>query len=132
MKMSSLPNLWFSESDNADALFKSISVEILKDFQQENWQSQVCESDSRNFYDGEVFFTNMLLYSFLLFSLSRPFTYFSHFYLKQEVFGSAVELDVKHFNDDLIFQTKSDSERIRSQLLLQWVTKTMKYDALKA
>ena len=132
MKMSSLPNFWFSESYSTDRRVKSISVEILKDYHQEDWQF-VGKSNSRNFCYEEVFFRekmNMLLYSFsLLFSSIYVFFQFS---LEQEVFGSAVELDEKDFNDDLIFQTKSDSERIRSQLLLQWVTKTMKYDALKA
>ena len=75
---------------------------------------------------------NTLLYSFSLLFFLSIYVFFFHFFLEQEVFGSAVELDEKDFNDDLIFQTKSDSERIRSQLLLQWVTKTMKYDALKA
>ena len=55
MKMSSLPNFWFSESYSTYRRNKSISVEILKDYHQEDWQS-FGKSNSRNFYFEEVFF----------------------------------------------------------------------------
>ena len=53
--MSSLPNFWFSESYSTYRRNKSISVEILKDYHQEDWQS-VGKLNSRNFYYEEVFF----------------------------------------------------------------------------
>ena len=86
MKMSSLPNFWFSESYSTDRRIKSISVEILKDYHQEDWQF-VGKSNSRNFCYEEVFFRenmNMLLYSFSLLFFFCPFTYFFNFSLNRK------------------------------------------------